>query len=124
MAPVVKNHEISQHLIAPLRRHQFRDRRTDHLLGRIAKKIFSRPIPASDSAIGTGAVDRVTGVFDDGRHLAGTAIGSRFRQSALTSHASGKYGKGEEHQQPFEVRVGADGKAEEGRDGKKVQARG
>src|SRR5208282_4640981 len=97
-------------------------RRAHGLLGGVAVEKFGGAIPTGDGAIGTGAVNRVTGIFDDGCHLAGGAIGARLRQGFLAGHASGKGGSGEENQQPFHVRSAVDAETEVRRELKKIHA--
>jgi len=103
---------VTLQLVAAFGRRQLLYRRTDCFLGGVAVEIFGGAIPTGDGAVATGAVDRVTGVLDDGCHLARGAVGARLRQRSLPGHASGDHGNSQENQQPFQVGAGVDAKAE------------
>ena len=100
--------EVTVHLGLAFRRRQSRYGQSDGFLGRVAIELFGGAIPTGDEAGRTGAVNCVSGVFHDGRHLTGGALGARFRQRFLPGHASGKNGNGEENRQPLGVGAGAD----------------
>src|ERR1019366_5031804 len=81
-------------------------------------------IPAGDGAIRTGAVNRVRRAFHDGGHLAGGAIGARFRQGFLAGHAAGEHRNGEERRQLLQVSRRADAETEVGWNSEEIQASG
>ncbi len=103
MAAGVENPEIARDLILTLGGRQSGDGYAHSFLGTVSKELFGGAIPAGDRTVRTDAEDGVGGIFDDGGHLTGAAVGSRFGERPLTSHAAREHGNSEEYDQALQI---------------------